>query len=205
MAALINGLVLLAVAYLLGSIPFGVIVGRLLIGRDIRTGGSGHSGATNTLRQAGWGAGVLVLCLDLAKGFLAEWLAVRLGRHALTPVFAGAAVVAGHCWPVFAGFRGGMGMATAGGAVLAVYPLGFALGVGLAALGSLVLRHSARGNVMTGLLVGPVIWLFSRSMPLACVGLAAGGVVALRALADWRRVYREVWLDREKKAEDRKQ
>jgi len=198
MAPLANGLGLVALAYLIGSIPFGLLIGYVFIRRDVRAGGSGHSGATNTLRQAGWGAGGLVLLLDLLKGFLGEWLAVRLGVSPLVPVFAAAAVVAGHCWPIFAGFRGGMGLATAGGALLAVYPLGFALGIGLAALGSLLLRHSARGNVLTGFLVGPLIGVFSRSVHLALVGLAVGLVVAARSLADWRRVYGELWLDRKK-------
>jgi len=202
---MINLLTLTAAAYLLGSIPFGVLVGWMRLRRDIRAGGSGHSGATNTLRQAGWGAGVLVLALDLAKGFLAEWLALRFGTQPLAPYCAAAAVVVGHCWPVFAGFRGGMGMAAAGGALLAVDPLGFVLGLGLAALGSIVLRHSARGNLMTGVLVGPVIWAFTRSADLALIGLTVGAVVAVRASSDWRRVYRGLWLDREQKAEGKKQ
>ncbi len=195
---MVNLLALTALAYLLGSIPFGVIVGWVRLRRDVRAGGSGHSGATNTLRQAGWGAGVLVLTLDLGKGFLAEWLALHFGLHALTPYCAAAAVVIGHCWPVFAGFRGGMGMASAGGVLLAAYPLGFVLGLGLAALGSLILRHSARGNLMAGLLVGPAIWLFTHSVNIALMGLTVGAIVAVRALRDWKRVYREVWLDREK-------
>lgn len=200
-----NLLILTAVAYLLGSIPFGLILGWALLRRDIRGGGSGHSGASNTMRQAGWGASMVVLGLDIGKGALAEWLALRYGTMPLTPVLAGAAAVAGHCWPVFARFRGGMGMATAGGALLASWPLGFAIGVGLAALGSLVLRHSARGNVMAGLLVGPVIWLFTRSAELALIAVMVGAVVAARALSDWNRVYRELWLDRDQKAEGRQQ
>lgn len=193
-----NLLTLTVVAYLLGSIPTGLIVGWALLRRDIRAGGSGHSGATNTLRQAGWGAGVVVLALDIGKGALAEWLALRYGTMPLTPVLAGGAAVAGHCWPVFARFRGGMGMATAGGALLASWPLGFAIGVGLAAFGSLVLRHSARGNVVAGLFVGPVIWLFTRSTELALTAVMVGVLVAVRALSDWNRVYRELWLDRGK-------
>jgi glycerol-3-phosphate acyltransferase PlsY len=192
-------LILVVVAYLLGSIPFGLIAGWALLRRDIRRGGSGHSGATNTLRQAGWGAGVLVLALDLGKGALAEWLALRYGTATpLTPLLAGAAVVVGHCWPVFAGFRGGMGMAPAGGVLLASWPLGFAIGVGLAALGSLVLRHSARGNFMAGLLVGPMIWLFTRRADLALIAATVGALVAVRAISDWNRMYRGLWLDRGK-------
>jgi len=101
-----NLLTLTTVAYLLGSIPTGLIVGWALLRRDIRAGGSGHSGATNTMRQAGWGAGVLVLALDIGKGALAEGLALRYGTMPLTPVLAGGAAVAGHCWPVFARFYG---------------------------------------------------------------------------------------------------
>ena len=185
-------------AYLLGSLPFGVWVGRLFIGRDIRASGSGHSGATNTLRQAGWLAGVLVLILDIAKGFAAMWLAVRFGASPLTHILAGAAVVAGHCWPLFAGFRGGMGLATGGGALLVVYPLGFALGLGLVIFALLVLRHSARGSVAAGLLIGPTIWVLTRSPQLTLIGLAIGVVIAARFFSDWKRVYRELWLDREK-------
>ncbi len=195
---MLNLLILTAIAYLLGSIPFGLIVGWALLRRDIRAGGSGHSGATNTMRQAGWGAGVLVLALDIGKGALAEGLALRYGTMPLTPILAGAAAVAGHCWPVFARFHGGMGMAPAGGVLLASWPLGFAIGVGLAALGSLVLRHTARGNVMAGLLVGPVIWLFTRSAELALIAVTVGVLVAVRALSDWNRVYGGLWLDRGK-------
>jgi glycerol-3-phosphate acyltransferase PlsY len=196
MSIVLNMIVLTAAAYLIGSIPVGVMVGRAVVGRDIRESGSGHAGATNTMRQAGWGAGILVLALDIGKGFVAEWLALRFGTHTFTPMLAGAAAVAGQCWPIFGGFRGGMGMATAGGTLLAAYPLGFVLGVGLAALGSLVLRHSARGNILTGLLIGPAVWLTSRSANLAGLGVTIGAVIAFRALSDWRRVYRELWLDR---------
>ena len=190
--------VLIVSAYLLGSLPFGVWVGYLFVRRDIRAGGSGHSGATNTLRQAGWIAGVLVLALDIGKGCVAAWLSSRWGSGPLVVALVGAAVVAGHCWPLFAGFRGGMGLGTGGGAMLAVYPLGFVLGLGLATLGTLVRRHSARGNFAAALLLSPVVWLFSRSIDVTMLAIAIGAIIALRALSDWRRVYRELWLDREK-------
>ena len=196
-----SSIILPIIAYLLGSLPFGVWIGRLFIGRDIRAGGSGHSGATNALRQAGWRAAALVVALDLAKGFAAEWLAVRYG-NGLTPVFAGAAVVAGHCWPLFAGFRGGMGLAPAGGALLAVYPLGMAIGLGLIIAAMLLLRHAARGSVVAGLLFGPALWLVTRSSQITLIGLAVGLIVAVRFFADWGRKYRELWLDREKQTTD---
>jgi glycerol-3-phosphate acyltransferase PlsY len=188
--------------YLIGSIPFSILITRLLTGEDVRSSGSGHAGATNTMRSAGWAAGGIVLILDLAKGWLAIWLADTIAaRSDLAPVLlrtaAAAFVVIGHCWPVFAGFQGGMGMATSGGALLYVWPLGFMLGIGLAAAAQLILRHSARGNILTGVTLAPVWFLFGAGWPRAGVAIAVGVVVAFRAISDWNREYRELWFDRD--------
>lgn len=188
-------------AYLIGSLPFSIIVTRALTGKDVRAGGSGHAGATNTMRAAGWGAGILVLVLDIGKGSAALWLADLLagggGSPTLTRSIAAFLVVVGHCWPLLAGFRGGMGMATAGGALLYVWPLGFMLGIGLAAAAQLIVRHSARGNILTGLLLAPLWALFGVGWERLGVALAVGLVVAGRALSDWNREYRELWFDRD--------
>ncbi|TET96786.1 MAG: glycerol-3-phosphate acyltransferase, partial [Anaerolineales bacterium] len=133
------------IAYLLGSIPFAILVTRVKAGVDVRGSGSGHAGATNTMRAAGWAAGILVLATDIGKGCLAVWLAGRFGGTEAAPIVAAASVVIGHCWPIFAGFRGGMGMASGGGALLAVWPLGFVLAVGLGSALQLLIKHSARG------------------------------------------------------------
>ncbi len=201
----LNLLGLVALAYGIGSLPFGVWLGRLVTGRDIRAAGSGHSGGTNAARQGGWRLGVLVAALDVAKGALAVYLAVRWGASPWAPALAAAAAVAGHCWPVFAGFRGGMGLGPLGGAMLVLSPVNFAAGLGLAALGSLVLRHSARGNALAGVLFGPVAWLLSGSPYVALAAGVSGLVIALRSLSDWRRVYRELWLDRERPAAEQPQ
>lgn len=198
MSTLLNAAGLCLLAYLLGSIPFSVIVGRLATGRDIRSHGSGHAGATNVLRQAGWRVAVAAAVLDVAKAFLGVWLARQWGAAPWVPALATIAAVAGHCWPVFGGFRGGMGLSGVGGAMLALYPLGFVVGLGLAIAGTLILRHSARGNLVAGLLFGPAVWWVSGSALLGLAATGAGLIVALRAAADWRRVYRELWLDREK-------
>ncbi len=200
MMMFLNFIWITVVAYLLGTIPFGVLVGYAVTRRDIRAGGSGHSGATNTYRQAGVWAAALVALLDVTKGYAAGWLALRFGVNAWVVIPAGAAVVAGHCWPLFAGFRGGMGLGTVGGVLLAVYPLGVALGLTLAAAGSLVLRHTARGNILAGGLLGPVLWLFNQTLVIGLLGAALGLVVAVRSSSDWGRVYRELWLDRDKRA-----
>lgn len=180
-------------AYLLGSVSFAIIITWWVKGIDVRQVGSGHAGATNTMRAAGWGWGLLVLLFDFGKGFLTVWLATRWGIH---PVLPGAMVVMGHCWPVWAGFKGGMGMATAGGALAALWPLGLVILVGLGAALQLVVKHSARANIVTGLLAGPLWWVFGVEGIQVLASTALGVIVAVRALDDWGRVYRELWWDR---------
>jgi len=162
---------------------------------DLRRIGSGHTGATNTMRAAGWPAGVAVAVLDAAKGVAAVWLGFRFGAEWLVPL-AGASVVAGQCWPPMRRWGGGMGVATAAGCMLAGWPLGFVLAVGLDSLLTLLLRHAARANVISGLLVAPLFWLAGAEPMQVGLSLAVGLVVALRAQKDWRRHYTELWLDR---------
>ncbi|MEO6396880.1 MAG: glycerol-3-phosphate 1-O-acyltransferase PlsY [Tepidiformaceae bacterium] len=109
--------------YLLGSIPFGLLVGYLYLHRDIRDSGSGKTGTTNVLRTAGKTAAALVMIGDISKGALPA-LVGRFVFHddGVAAAGAGAAVV-GHIWPIFAGFRGGRGVASAFGAVLGLTPL----------------------------------------------------------------------------------
>jgi glycerol-3-phosphate acyltransferase PlsY len=109
--------------YLLGAVPFGYIVDRLVVGKDVRGTGSGSTGATNVTRSAGLKAGVLTYLLDVAKGAAAvAWM----GAIAPEPVWLGAAAVAailGHMYPVFLGFKGGKGVATGVGTYLLLAPL----------------------------------------------------------------------------------
>jgi glycerol-3-phosphate acyltransferase PlsY len=188
--------------YLFGSLPFAVWVTRLVRGVDVRDAGSGHASTTNTIRQAGFGWGALVLVLDIAKGFVPVWLALTtVKQDVLLPYIVpltAALAVAGHCWPVFAQFRGGMGLATAGGALLAIHPLAFLLSLGILILLTLTIRHSARASVFTGLLIAPLLWLFNLRGIAIWAAVAIGLVIAFRFLIDWNRKYRELWLDREK-------
>jgi hypothetical protein len=82
--------------------------------------------------------------------------------------------------------------------MLAIEPLGFPVGLALALAGLFTLRHGARGTFVAGLLFGPVMWLLTREPATALAAMAGGVVVAIRALSDWRRVYRSLWLDRAK-------
>jgi glycerol-3-phosphate acyltransferase PlsY len=119
-----SALVLLG-AYLLGGIPFGYLAGRLVAGVDLRQVGSGNLGATNAIRQLGWGWGAAVFGLDLLKGWAAVALAQRVGAGAggWLPVAAGLAAVLGHSFTPFLGFKGGKGVATSAGVFLRLAPL----------------------------------------------------------------------------------
>jgi glycerol-3-phosphate acyltransferase PlsY len=124
-------ILLLTAAYFLGSIPFGLILAKLLAGEDIRKSGSGNIGANNVARVVGPAAGVLTLVLDAAKGSAAVWLAGRFTDQSSTALtLAAVAALLGHCFPVWLKFKGGKGVATALGVFLMLAPL--------AALGALV-------------------------------------------------------------------
>src|SRR5450432_3052818 len=99
-------LAVLAIAYLLGAIPFGYLLVKWTTGADVRTGGSGNIGATNVLRTTGRTAGVATLVLDIGKGYLAVWLAGKLTGYSVTAMcLAALAVMAGHAYPVFLKFK----------------------------------------------------------------------------------------------------
>jgi glycerol-3-phosphate acyltransferase PlsY len=111
-------------AYLLGSIPFGLLLAKLFGGGDVRKAGSGNIGATNVARVAGPLAGIFTLIFDTAKGAAAVWLAGRVtGENATWMMIAAFAVLLGHCFPVWLRFKGGKGVATALGVFLALSAL----------------------------------------------------------------------------------
>jgi len=193
--------------YLFGSLPFSIWITRFVRGVDVRDAGSGHATTTNTIRQAGFGWGALVLVLDIAKGFIPVWLAVNMPLDTLLEqstirlyivALTAALVVVGHCWPVFAQFRGGMGLASAGGAFLAVNLFAFLICLGILILLVLVVQHSARATVFTGIVIAPALWLSGIRDISFWIALAVGMVIAVRFMIDWNRRYRELWLDRDK-------
>jgi glycerol-3-phosphate acyltransferase PlsY len=184
-------------AYLLGSLTPSIWITRRVKGVDVRDSGSGHATTTNTIRQAGFGWGALVFALDVSKGFLPVWLALKFAPEIwIVPLTAACAVI-GHCWPVFAEFRGGMGLATAAGTILAANWLGLALGLGLLIALMLILKHSARASVLTGILLTPLLALCGLRGTILWIAVAIGLVISFRFLIDWNRQYRELWLDRE--------
>ena len=187
--------------YLSGSLPFSIWVTRYARNVDVRDAGSGHATTTNTIRQAGFGWGALILILAIATGFLPTYLSMLfVGRDGIPPFIVpltAALAIAGHCWPLFAQFRGGMGLATFGGSLLAVNWLAFIIGLGLLIVLLLVTRHGARASVFTGILIAPCFWMLNLRGTEFWVAIAGGIIIALRFTIDWNRKYRELWLDRE--------
>lgn len=117
-------IIILVLAYLLGSIPSGLIIGKVFYKTDIREHGSGNLGGTNTFRTLGVKAGLAVTLADILKGTLAAALPYLLSVE-LHPLLAGIFAVIGHTYPIFAGFRGGKAVATSGGVILCYEPLLF--------------------------------------------------------------------------------
>jgi len=139
-------------AYLLGSFPTSIVLTRLFRGIDVRRHGSGNAGATNVLRVAGWKLALPVAVVDVAKGFVPALLAQRaFGPESLVPLLAGAAAVAGHVFPVWAGFRGGKGVGTSAGAFLALHPAAVGLAVFPFALAVALTRMVSLGSIAASL------------------------------------------------------
>lgn len=183
--------------YVFGSLPFALWVTRLLKGVDVRDAGSGHISTTNTIRQAGWAPGVFVLILDMGKGFLPTFIANEYGPFEWIVPITAALAVAGHCWPIFAQFRGGMGLATAGGSVLAIFPFGIALGLLVLLPLALIIKHTARASLIASFLYAPVFYLFGERGITIWLAASIGVVLAIRFTSDWNREYKELWLDRD--------
>jgi glycerol-3-phosphate acyltransferase PlsY len=144
-----------AAGYLIGSVPFGLIVGKAVGGRDVRDFGSGTIGATNVVRTIGARAGALTFGLDVAKGAAAVGLARRLGADPAAQAAAGLAACVGHSWPVFARFRGGKAVATAAGALIVVSPQAFVFATA-GGIGGLVLTRTVSVGSLAAAGVGTV-------------------------------------------------
>ncbi|HEU0165610.1 MAG TPA: glycerol-3-phosphate 1-O-acyltransferase PlsY [Thermomicrobiales bacterium] len=118
----VGGIALIIVAYLLGAIPWGVVLGRVFAGVDVREHGSQSTGATNALRVLGKKFSIAVLILDMAKGILPVVVGRVVGLPEWAIGIAAVAAVVGHCWSPYIGFSGGKGVATGGGAAVALFP-----------------------------------------------------------------------------------
>ena len=174
---IVSGIV---VSYLLGSLPFAVLVSRALGQADPRTYGSGNPGATNVLRGAGRAAAALTLIGDAGKGALVVWLGRRVGGGETLALACGAAAFVGHLFPIFLRFRGGKGVATFLGVLLAFEPwLGLACCVAWLAV-ALASRFSSLAS-LSAAVVAPVLL-----GTIDGVDANLGVVVAMGVLLVWR-------------------
>jgi glycerol-3-phosphate acyltransferase PlsY len=150
----LTAIIALILAYLMGSIPSAVWIGKSLYGVDVREFGSGNAGATNTFRVLGKKAGLTVLLLDILKGWLAVAMATfiseappQTSQFVDLQIVLGVAAVIGHIFPVFAGFRGGKGIATLFGVILAAHPLACLLSLGVFILVFVAFRYVSLGSI----------------------------------------------------------
>ena len=152
-------------AYLLGSIPSAVWVGKILYGIDVREHGSGNAGATNVIRVLGYNAGIPVLLMDVFKGWLAVQLAIwlpvpGLGPEELVYVRIGMALAAvlGHVFPVYVGFKGGKGVGTIAGAGIALFPVAILVVLGVFILMLAVTRYVSLSSIVASIVFPVVVW-----------------------------------------------
>jgi glycerol-3-phosphate acyltransferase PlsY len=176
------------IAYLLGSIPFGLIIGKLKGSVDVRKYGSGKTGATNVMRTVGTKFGILTMILDVVKaagavvlaGVIIDSGALTIGSiplHQMAQVTAGLAAVAGHNWPIFARFKGGRGVTAYFGTLFVIYPPAAIFGVEVLAISALRSRHMSLGSILGVLaawcLLVPLTIIYDSPPIYLAYGLAA--------------------------------
>jgi acyl phosphate:glycerol-3-phosphate acyltransferase len=168
----LNYVIAIIVSYLLGSISFSYLAGKMLRGIDIRQHGSGNAGATNTLRVLGKGPGITVFLLDIFKGVVAVWLGGWFAAGSLTlQILCGIAVIIGHNWPVFFNFKGGKGIATTIGVMLTLSFLPVVI-AGVIAIASIVVtRYVSLGSLLFAALLPIFVLVFREPNAILLISL----------------------------------
>ncbi len=174
----LSWIAVVAVGYLLGATPVGLIVGKLTKGVDIRQYGSGKVGATNTLRTLGWGPSAAVLLLDMTKAVVSVELARAVGAPPLFQALAGLAAVVGHCWSAYIGFNGGRGVAASLGSSLVISPIAGLVGAAVFGLVTWRTRYVSLGSLSGGI-VGSIVILAQVALGSLDPGYAALAAAAV--------------------------
>jgi glycerol-3-phosphate acyltransferase PlsY len=183
----VTAFALVLAAYLIGSIPFALILARRLGTADLRRIGSGNVGAANVLRTSGVRAGVTVMLLDMAKGAGSVMLVQRYDLGAVTAA-AGLAAIVGHVFPVWLHFRGGKGVATACGVFSVLTPLavGPALGVFLSAVW--ITRYISVGSILASVALPPIAYATGSPASVMVAAVAASMIIIVRHRTNLARV-----------------
>lgn len=185
-----SGLLAIVIAYLLGGIPFGFLLVKLTRGTDVRESGSGNIGATNVLRTTGRAAGVATLALDIAKGFVAVWLAAKLTDDAPEwTSLAALAVMAGHAFPVFLKFQGGKAVATFIGAFAYLTPLPLAAVLLLFVVTAAVTRYISAASILAAATFPFGVWMILHPpVQVTIAAFIAGAFIVYRHKSNWSRL-----------------
>lgn len=179
-------LIIFFLAYLIGSTPSGLIVGKVGYGIDIREHGSGNLGGTNTFRTLGIKAGMIVTIADILKGTLGASLPFWFGSE-LDPLLAGIAAVIGHMFPVFAGFRGGKAVATSAGVLLFNSPILFIILLSSFFLTLYLSKYVSLASMVAGIF-GLIYCIFIWNVPLLIVVAVLEAFVVYRHRANIKRI-----------------
>jgi|SRR5262245_15142051 len=179
--------VLILLGYLIGSVPNGYLLGKLA-GVDIQKVGSGNIGAANVARTLGKWQGALTLVADAAKGFLPVFVALELGLSSVNLALVAIAAFLGHLYPVFLKFRGGKGVATGLGALLALAPLATAVLIVVFAAVALSTRLVSLSSIAAAVATPVILWLFNQQAVIVGVGLFFGAMITLRHRSNIQRI-----------------
>lgn len=178
----------LGLAYLLGSVPTGLLLGLHLRGVDIREHGSKNIGATNTMRVLGKRFGAVALAGDMAKGLVAVLVVARLSPWAEAGAACGAAAVAGHVWPVFLRLHGGKGVATACGALLALCPIPTLVAAAVFGVVVKVSRMASLGSITAALVLAVCVFVFPNPGSVRVLAALVAPLVVFRHRSNIRRI-----------------
>jgi glycerol-3-phosphate acyltransferase PlsY len=180
------GILSIVIAYLLGAIPFGYLLVKFTKGADVRAAGSGNIGATNVLRTAGKAEGIATLLLDIGKGFLAVWIAIRLTDNSpLWTALAALAVMAGHAFPVFLQFKGGKAVASFIGAFLCLTPLAMLAALLLFVVTVARTKHISAGSILAAATFPFAVWMILHpAWEITLAAFIAGAFIVYRHSAN---------------------
>jgi glycerol-3-phosphate acyltransferase PlsY len=184
----VTTVLLCLLAYVLGSLPFGLWVVKLLKGIDVREVGSGNIGTTNVYRAAGKGAAIGVFLLDVAKGALPVALAMALHLPDWVPPVVGAAAIIGHSKSIFLGFTGGKSVATGIGTILALSPLSAVIALALWGVVFAASRMVSLGSILAAVSLPVVLWALHAPLATIVYAVIAAVYVVVRHRANIQRI-----------------
>jgi acyl phosphate:glycerol-3-phosphate acyltransferase len=181
-------IVVVLAAYLIGSIPFALLLARQR-GADLRLIGSGNLGAANVMRASGVTAGVLVAALDMGKGAASVWLAARLSAGAGLPAAAGLAAIIGHIYPIWLRFRGGKGVATACGVFAMLTPAAVPPVLVMFSATVWLTKYISLGSVVAALALPPIAYALGSPAPAIAAAVAAATIIVFRHRSNVLRIW----------------